>query len=74
MVLRNIKYSKFEISRLCQRWVILEDLKSWRGVAKEIRLQKKAQNYTNKQGSSPARHLLSFTLIIVDLACSANGL
>lgn len=39
MVLRNMRYSKLEISRLCQRWVMLEDLKSWRGVAREIRLQ-----------------------------------
>lgn len=41
MVLRNIKYSKLEISRLCHRWVMLEDLKSCRGVAREIRLQTK---------------------------------
>lgn len=38
IVLRNMRYSKLEISLLCQRWVMLEDLKSWRGVAREIRL------------------------------------
>lgn len=44
MVLRNMRYSKFEISRRCQRWVMLEDLKSCRGVAREIRLEKKKNN------------------------------
>lgn len=38
IVLRNMRYSKLEISLLCQRWVMLDDLNSWRGVAKEIRL------------------------------------
>lgn len=40
MVLRNMRYSKLEISLLCQRWVMLEDLNSCRGVAKEMRLNK----------------------------------
>lgn len=39
MVLRNMRYSKLEISLRCQRWVMLEDLKSCRGVAREIRLE-----------------------------------
>lgn len=38
IVLRNMRYSKLEISLLCQRWVMLEDLKSCRGVAREMRL------------------------------------
>lgn len=41
MVLRNIRYSKLEISLLCQRWVMFEDLKSCRGVAREMRLESK---------------------------------
>lgn len=40
VVLRNMRYSKLEISLLCQRWVMLEDLKSCRGVAREMRLDK----------------------------------
>ena len=39
MVLRNMRYSKLEISLLCHRCVMLEDLKSCLGVAKEIRLR-----------------------------------
>lgn len=46
IVLRNIKYSKLEISLLCQRWVILEDLYSCRGVASDILLE----------GSRPEKH------------------
>lgn len=41
IVFRNMRYSKLEISLLCQRCVMFEDLKSWRGVAKEIRLRGK---------------------------------
>lgn len=43
MVLRNMRYSKLDISLLCQRWVMLEDLKSCRGVASEIRLEKQSR-------------------------------
>lgn len=39
IVLRNMRYSKLEISLRCQRCVMLDDLNSWRGVAKEIRLK-----------------------------------
>lgn len=47
IVLRNMRYSKFEISLLCQRWVMLEDLKSCRGVARETRLDETFENNQN---------------------------
>lgn len=42
-----------EISLLCQRWVMLEDLKSCRGVAIEMRLEK------HVNGESGNRRLVS---------------
>lgn len=42
IVLRNIKYSKLEISRRCQRCVMLEFRISWRGDIIDARLQHKS--------------------------------
>lgn len=39
IVLRNMRYSKFEISRRCHFWVMLEFLISCRGDIMEARLQ-----------------------------------
>lgn len=41
VALRNIRYSKFDISLRCQRWVMLDALNSCFGVAREIRLQRR---------------------------------
>lgn len=39
IVLRNIRYSKLEISLCCHLLVMFDCLKSWRGLANEIRLK-----------------------------------
>lgn len=57
MVLRKMRYSKLEISRRCQRWVMLAALNSCFGVASEIRLQIEGHrpfNLSMHQGNPPS--------------------
>lgn len=59
MVLRKMRYSKLEISRRCQRWVMLDALNSCFGVARDIRLQ-----------GQPQRDGIKTTAVIVFSHCS----
>lgn len=47
MVLRKMRYSKLEISRRCQRWVMLDALNNCFGVAREILLYRRTERDTH---------------------------